>query len=87
MMDLRDDGEPVPLETLNNVEFPKRLGSIQLLRHDEADQRSQLLECTGTGQAVVPHVILDVEVLVIDPGGVFLYRHPGETLSIARDQV
>ena len=87
MVNLGHQRKPISIQALDNVELPQRLGAVELLRHDDADQGAQLVEGTGLWQAVVADVVIDVEVLVIDPSWMALQRNPRQTLPVSRNQV
>jgi hypothetical protein len=87
-MDLRDDGEPVAaVEALDDPHLPERLRAIELLRDDATGEALQLLVVARPGQARVPDVVVDVEVLVIDPRRMAIDGHVEEDLAIAWDQM
>src|SRR6185295_4258935 len=87
VMRLRDHRETIALETLDHPDLPERLRAIELLRDDARREPLQLPFVAGARQARVADVVMDVEVLVVDPEQPVPERHRRETLAIPRDQV
>jgi hypothetical protein len=88
VVDLRDDGEPVAAgEPFDDPHLPQRLRAIELLRHDAAGEALQLILVARARQAGMSHVVLDVEVLIVDPDRVAFERGVGEHLAVAWNQV
>ena len=52
-----------------------------------ADSRFSCVLVARPRQRGVAHVVVEVEVLVVDPDRVVLERDPGELLAVARDPV
>ncbi len=75
------------LEALDDPDLPERLRAVELLRDDAGGEALQLPFVAGARQARVPHVVVDVEVLVVDPDEAIPERDGREALAIARDQV
>ena len=76
------------LEALDHPDLPERLGAVELLRHDPADELAQLALATGGGQRRVAQVVLNVEMRVVDPDRApQLERDEADLLAVARDQV
>jgi hypothetical protein len=50
VVDLRDDGEAVALDALDEPDLPERLPPIELLRHDAAGQPLEASHVAGHGQ-------------------------------------
>ena len=62
--------------------------TIELLRHDAPDQLAQLALAARCGECRVPHVVLDVEVWVVDPNGSPQFeRNRPDLLAIPGDEV
>ena len=87
VMDLRDQREAVLLDALDDPDLPERSRAVEMLLHHARREPLQLLLGAGTRQARVPHVVFELEVLVVDPHRVVLERDPREALAIARDLV
>jgi hypothetical protein len=81
-MNLGDDGEAVVLQALDDPKFPQRLGTVELLGNDSPGQALELLITAGAGQAGVPDVEVEVEVIVIDPDRSPVARYEGQPLAI-----
>jgi hypothetical protein len=85
---LGDQREAIALEPLDQPRLPQRLGAIQLLGEHARHQAHQLVLAAGLRQRGLAHVVLEVEVRVVDP-----HRTPGlqrrlrELLPVARHQV
>jgi hypothetical protein len=85
---LADQREPVALEALHEPHLPERLGPIQALREDPADQERELVVVTGRRQRRVPDVVLDVHPWVVHPQRLAgAERRERELLPVARDKV
>jgi hypothetical protein len=54
-------------QALDHVELPQGLGPVEGAGDDPGHGLRELLVVTGRGDRVVPHVEVDVEVLVLDP--------------------
>ena len=88
VMRLLDDREAVAaLEALDHPELPERAASVEALGEDPAREALQLAPVAGLGERRVPHVEVDLEVVVVDPDRMALDGHVGEALAVARDQV
>ena len=68
VVDLGVDREPVALQPLDEVALPQRPVVGQLGGVQPAHQRQQLADPAGLGQRGVPHVVLEVHLVVGDPG-------------------
>ena len=76
------------LEPLDHPDLPQRLGAVELLRHDAADQLAQLALAARGGQRRVAQVVLDVEVRVVDPDRASqLEGDEADLLAVPRDEV
>ncbi len=64
---LGDQGEPVVGQTLDQVHLPQRPGPIQPPGHDPPDELPELGRRPGPRQRRAPHVVGEVEVLVVHP--------------------
>ena len=85
---LVDDREAVALEPLDQVQLPERSRAVQRRREGLGDRLAELLFAAGRGQLRAAHVVVDVEVGVIDPEGTAeLQRRHREPLAQARQQV
>jgi hypothetical protein len=87
-MGLADDREAVAVEALGEPHLPKRLRAIELLREDPRGEVSQLLLGAGGREAGAPHVVLEVQVRIIDPDRPTLAEgHETKLLAKARHQM
>jgi hypothetical protein len=85
---LRQDGEAAVRESLDDPELPERLVAVEPLREDAAGQVAQLLLAAGLGQRGLAHVVVEVEVRVVDPDRTALaQRHERELLPVAGHEV
>ncbi len=66
-MALSDDREAVSLEALGEPHLPERLGSVELLGEDPRREDPQLLLRAGRRQRSLAHVVVEIEVGVVDP--------------------
>ena len=87
MVDLRDDRETAVVKALDDHHFPHRLRAVDLLGHQAPGDPLQLLVGAGPRKGDVANVVVDVEVLIIDPDWVLLDRHPHDPLAIPRNHV
>ena len=86
VMGLRDEGETVIAEPLRHPDLPQRLRPVELLRHDPGRESFQLAVVARRGQGRVAHVVLEVEVGVVDPDRpAEAERDGGELLAEPRD--
>ena len=67
MVHLGDDGDALVGQALDDPHLPQRLGPVELVTGDVAGQVGQLAQAAGTGHGRPPHVVVDVEVGVVDP--------------------
>src|SRR4051812_22512242 len=86
-MGLRDDRESAVLETLDEIDLPQRPVAVELAGLHPTDQVAELIHASRPGQRASPYVVVDVEVLVIDPDrvGEVAGHHP-DLLPIAGHQ-
>ena len=85
VMRLADDRELVPANAFHEPQFPQRLVAIELLGEEPADQLLQLGLAARDGQGGAAHVVLEVELRLVDPHGpALLERHLENALPIAR---
>ena len=88
VMGLGDQREATALEPLHEPGLPQRLGAIQPLRVDPRGERTQLLLGTRLRQRRVAHVVLEVEVAIVDPDRpARLKRRERELVAVARHEV
>ena len=59
--------QPAIAETLGDPHLPERLCAIELLGHHPPHQIAQLFVAPGGREGGAPHVILEVEVWIVDP--------------------
>ena len=77
---------PTP-DALDEVHLPQRPAAIKRTRHDASDKFTKLGFGAGFRQRRSPHVVGNVEALVINPYGVRqASRNPPNTLTKARNQ-
>ena len=69
-MNLREQPHASVLETVDQVELPQRLGAVERAREDPSDLLGELRIRGRRGQRQLAHVVLQVEVRVVDPVGV-----------------
>ena len=85
---LADDREAAAVEALDQPQLPERLAAVELLGEDPRRQVAQLLLGAGSGQRGLPHVVLEVEVGVVDPDRPALAEgDEAQLLAEAGDQV
>ncbi len=88
MVGLRDDGEAIAAQPLDEPELPERLVAVEPLREDAAGERLERLLVSGLGQRGVADVVVGVEVRVVHPHGPSLAEgNEREPLAIARDEM
>ena len=66
-MDLQDHRDVIVGEAVDEPHLPQRSGSIERERLQPAHQRGELLVVAGPGKRCQADVVVDVEVLVVDP--------------------
>ncbi len=69
LVGLADDGEPVALQALHDVQLPQRPAAVQLARVDPGHELAQLVEAARAGQGEPADVEAEVEAGVVDPHG------------------
>ena len=88
MVGLRQDGETVTLQAVDEPELPERLAAIELLREDAARERPELVLATWRRQRREANVVVKVEMRVVDPlRPPLAERHERELLPVARDEM
>lgn len=87
MVGLGYEREAPALESFDDPDLPERLVAIELLRDDARGESLQLPLVAGARQGAVAHVVVDVEVLVVDPHQAVPERDRREPLAVARNQV
>jgi hypothetical protein len=87
LVDLGDDGEPVALESFDDVDLPERARPVEAPRLDLGDELLELLLGARRRQGEPPHVVAEVEALVVHPDRVRdAAGHEPDALPVARDQ-
>ena len=87
-MALADDREAVVVQALDQPQLPERLAAIELLGEDPRGEVAQLLLGAGRRQRGLPHVVVEVEVRVVDPDRPALVEgDEAQLLAEARHQV
>ena len=84
-MDLRDDGESIPLQAVDDPHLPERLPAIQELGDDPPAETLQLSFITRVGKVGMPQVVVEVEGRIIDPDRIAFDRDELHSLAIAGD--
>ena len=56
-----------PVDALDEPELPQRAVAVEHLRHEPLGELEQLAPAPGRGQRGQPHVVGDVEAVVVDP--------------------
>ena len=85
---LADDREAVVAQPLDQPQLPERLAAVELLGEDPRRQVAQLLLGAGRRQRGLAHVVVEVEVGVVDPDRAPLVEgDEAQLLAEARDQV
>ena len=87
VMDLADDGEAAPFHAFDDPRFPEWFRLVEGLRHDARGQSLQLFVASRARQAGVADVIIEIELIVINPDRVSDDGSPREFLSITRNQM
>ena len=86
MVRLADDGEARFSQPFDQPHLPKRLVPIERLREQAADQLLQLGFSARRRQSGVAHVVLEVELGLVDPDRpALLERNEHHALPVARD--
>ena len=84
---LRDDGEAVALQSVDEPRLPQRLPPVELLRHQATGEPLELTLVTGQRQARVPEVVVGIEGGVVHPDRMAEERDHLDPLAIARHAV
>ena len=84
---LEVEPEAVTLEAFHHPVLPERPRSIQLSCHYACGQLPELFIAARSGQRRVTHVVVEIELPVINPDGVILERDPFESLAVPRYQM
>src|SRR5262245_25585622 len=87
MVCLDDHGEAIALQSFDDPQLPEGTSTVELLRHDARRQAFELLIVPGPRQACVPHVVVDVEAIVVDPHRFAQQRGEGKPLTVAWNPV
>ena len=67
MVDLGDRRDEAVLETLDDVHLPERTAAVERPRHHLGAEAGQLVEVARCRQGDAPHVMLELEVGILDP--------------------
>ena len=81
---LGHDRKAIPVHSLHDPELPERLLAIELLRHDARGETLQLRLVPRTRQARMPDVVVEAEMIIVDPHWRVFKGHARESLAIAR---
>ena len=87
MVDLDQHREATLRESFDEGRLPERTAAIEGTLEQPGDQRLQLRVGARRRQVAVADVIVEVEILVVDPHRLVQARREVEALPIARDQV
>jgi len=87
MVGFCDDGEPVARHALDQVHLPQRSAAVERPALHARHELMQLSIGARAREGGPAYVVVEVEVLVVDPHGVGQpARHPADALAIARDE-
>jgi len=67
MMHFDIDGEATVLETLDEIVLPERPRAVERNHMKVSDQVAQLLHCSGARQGPAADVIVEIELVFVDP--------------------
>ena len=87
MVDLRDQGEAFALEPVHHPHLPQRPLAVEGPGEDLTHDLLELAIRSGGWQAHVPHVVVQVEAIVVDPDRVSLEGREGEPTPVAGEEV
>src|SRR5690606_9751894 len=85
VVDLGDDREPALGQALDHPQLPQRLGAVELLGDDAPRQLLQLIVGAGSGEAGVAYVVVEVDVVVVDPNRRRRVGDERQALAVAGD--
>jgi hypothetical protein len=85
MVDLGDQSEPVVIDAFDHPQLPERLAPIDRSGDDAAGHLLQLGLAPGSGERAVTQVIVEREVLIVDPDRMTIIRDVVEALPVAGD--
>jgi hypothetical protein len=77
----------VVLEALDDPDLPEWFRSVEMLRHDARREAFELTFVSRLRQRRMAHMIVNVEMLVVDPNRSAFDRNVPQPLSIARNQM
>ncbi len=84
---LGEDRKTTSFETLNEVHLPQRPRTIQRPRHDASHEVTQLSFRSRFGQRRAPHMVGNVEALIVNPDRVGeAARNPTNSLAEPRNE-
>ena len=87
-MHLGDDRDAVLLEPFDVPQLPQRAGAVERTAGDLGGERRELARSTGRRQRGAAHVVVEVEVGILDPQRVVqVERHGHEAAPERREQV
>ena len=79
---LHEQGEAPAFETLEHPALPERARAVEALRLHARRHLPQLGRATRPRQARVPHVVVEIELVVIDPDGMILERDAAQLATV-----
>ena len=87
VVNLVDDRDPVPRQSLREVHLPQRVAAVQRRAGDLADQRIEFAAPAGGRHAYLAKVVVEVDVVVLHPHGVMqLHRDVDELVAQRRQR-
>jgi hypothetical protein len=85
VVDLGDERPAAALEALDEPYLPQRFGHVEALAEHAPGEVAQLLGAARSGDGRVPHVVEDLEVLVVHPQrAAEVERHRPDVLPVPR---
>ncbi len=87
VVDLREHRRVPGAQAVDEVQLPQRPRAVQRPGDDARDLRGELRVGAGPGEGELAHVVVEVEVVVVDPVGVVeAERHLGQAPAQRRQQ-
>ena len=88
MVQFRINGEAAALQSLDHVKLPKRACTIEQDHMQTRNQRAQLLVRAGLRQGNLTNVVIEIDIVVVDPHGMIeLNRRQNQLAMEKRQQV
>lgn len=87
MVDLHVYREAVVVQPLDQVEFPQRTVPVEQAAVQPGHQREEFTDPTGPGQCREPHMVFEVDIILVSPAQRAEHRTgPGRLASVHRRQ-